>query len=214
MARPKVHDERTGEALLSSAAELLRRGGPGAVSVRAVADASGISFRAVYALFGSKQALIDALAERGYRSLADHVRGLTASGDVRRDLVMAGAEGFRRFAIEEPAIFRLTFEQVSADVLKQKRVARAAYASYEALAGWVRRARDAGAIHQNRSDEVCIFSFHSLCQGLAASELAAQPPPAGPGFWPMAQQLDLSGVWRDALTGLVRGFSSPPEMSQ
>jgi AcrR family transcriptional regulator len=214
MARPRVHDERTGEALLDSAAELLRTGGPGAVSVRAVADASGISFRAVYAVFGSKQALIDALAERGYRSLAERLRGLTPTDDVRRDLVTAGAVGFRTFAVEDPEIFRLTFEQVSAQVLEQKRVARAAYASYQALVWWLRRARESGAIHKDRSEEVCAFSFHSLCQGLAASELAAQLPPTGPGFWPMARGLDLAAVWRDALTGLVDGFASPPEVAQ
>ena len=214
MARPKIHDQAAGEALLDAAVALLRSGGPAAVSVRAVAEASGISFRAVYAVFGSKQALIDALAERGYRSLTDRVHGITPSGDPRRDLVQAGVEAFRAFALEEPEIFRLTFEQVSAEVLQHKQVARAAYASHQALGSWVSRAREAGLVHPDRSDEVCILEFHSLCQGLASAELSARRPPDGPGFWPMARGLDLAAVWRDALGGLVAGFASPPELAQ
>jgi AcrR family transcriptional regulator len=214
MARPKVHDAAAGEALLDAAVDLLRREGPGAVSVRAVADASGVSFRAVYAVFGSKQALIDAIAERGYRSLAGRVGGVVPSGDARQDLVSAGVDGFRGFAMEETEVFRLTFERVSAAVLRQERVSRAAYASYRALATHVARLRAAGGIHEDRSDEVCVLTFHSLCQGLAVSELAAVPPPDGPGFWPMARHLDLTAVWRDALTGLVGGFASPPVVAQ
>ena len=119
--------------LLDSAAGLLRAGGPAAVSVRAVAEASGTSFRAVYAVFGSKRALIDALAERGYRSLVARTSAIDATGDPRRDLVRAGAVAFREFALEEPEMFRLTFEQVSAEVLGHDRVAEAALDAYRAL---------------------------------------------------------------------------------
>ncbi len=209
MARPRVHDEATGELLLESAAGLLRSGGPEVVSVRAVAEASGCSLRAVYALFGSKQSLIDALAERGYLSLAARVGGLTPTGDAAADLVAAGADGFRSFAIEDPELFRLTFEQVSAEVLAQEQVARAALASFKALLGWIRRARDAGAIHADRTDEAIAFEFHSFCQGLASSELSAQPSP-GPGFWPMMKSHDLRAVWRDGLTAYVAGLGAPP----
>lgn len=210
MARPRIHDHSTAETLLDSATALLREGGPGAVSVRAVADAAGISFRAVYAVFGSKQALIDALAERGYRSLAGRIATPEPTGDPRADLVRAGAVGFREFALGEPEMFRLTFEQVSAEVLHRPQVSRAAYASYQALETWVRRAREAGAVHPGRPDALCCFTFHSLCQGLASSELASRPPPAGPGFWPMMGGLDLADAWEDALSGLVAGFASEP----
>lgn len=208
MARPRLHDEAAGDALLDSAAELLRTGGPEALSVRGVADHSGRSFRAVYALFGSKQALVDALAERGYLDLAARVNGRDATRDAALDLVEAGL-AFRSFAVEHPGLFRLTFEQVSANVLQQKQVARAAYASYDALVTWISRARSAGLIHPSRTDEATAFGFHSLCQGLASCELAAQPPP-GPGFWPMMRGQDLGAAWRDALGAFVAGLASAP----
>ena len=213
MARPRIHDEATAELLLDAAGELLRKGGPSAISVRAVADTSDLSFRAVYALFGSKQGLIDALAARGYLSLARRVEEIPRTPDAAADLAAAGVQAFRPFALEEPEIFRLTFEQVSAEVLQRKSVARAAYASYRALAARVARAREAGAVHPSRSDAACVLAYHSLCQGLAASELAALPPPLGPGFWPMVGDLDLAAVWRDALTSLVAGFRSEPDFA-
>jgi AcrR family transcriptional regulator len=210
MPRPRIHDRATGEVLLDAAARLLHEGGPEAVSVRGVAEASGLSFRAVYTVFGSKEALVDALTARGYRSLTERVVGLPQTDDPARDLVVAGSQGFRGFAIEEPALFRLTFERVSREVLQQPTVVEAARASYDALVGWITRVREAELVHPDRSDLTCAFEFHSLCQGLASGELASQPAP-GPGFWAMMRGHDMPGTWRDALTGLVAGFALPPE---
>lgn len=207
MARPTIHGEDSVDDLLDAAATLLRAGGPDAVSVRAVADGSGRSSRAVYALFGSKQALIDALAERGYRALAERVNAVPAAGDPAGELVAAGVVGFRSFALGDPQIFRLTFEQVSAEVLSQPRVGRAAYQAFAALHARVEALRAAGGVHPERSVAECVFAFHALCQGLAAGELSAVPAPDGPGFWPMMSGADYPGVWSRALQALVGGFA-------
>ncbi|HET7690745.1 MAG TPA: TetR/AcrR family transcriptional regulator [Nocardioidaceae bacterium] len=207
MARPKIHGEESVDDLLDAAAELLRRGGPDAVSVRAVADGSGRSSRAVYALFGSKQALIDALAERGYLALAERVDALPRGGNPAAELVQAGVVGFRSFALGDPQIFRLTFEQVSAEVLTQPRVGRAAYRAYEALRSRVEALRAAGGVHPDRDVPECVFAFHALCQGMAAGELAARPVPDGPGFWRSMQGSDFESVWTRALEALVGGFA-------
>jgi AcrR family transcriptional regulator len=210
MGRPRVHDEATGEVLLNEALSLLRNGGPLAVSVRAVAEAAGTSVRAVYTVFGSKQALIDALAQRGYNRLSGLVNGVEQTEDPAGDLVRAGVEGFRAFALEEPALFRLTFEQVSAELLAHEPVARAGYDSYRALCARIRRLRDAGGVHPHRTDVACCFAFHATCQGLASSEMASWRPPTGPGLWAMFDVADLAPVWRDTLTGLVERLTLPP----
>jgi AcrR family transcriptional regulator len=210
VGRRRVHDQATGEALLDEALMLLRKGGPPAVSVRAVADAAGTSARAVYTVFGSMQGLIDALAERGYQRLAGLVNGVAPTEDPASDLVTAGVQGFRTFALEEPALFRLTFEQVSAELLAHEPVARAGYDSYRALRARVRRLRDAGGVHPHRTDVACCFAFHATCQGLASSELASWQPPRGPGFWAMVDAYDLAPVWHDTLTGLVQRFHLSP----
>lgn len=210
MARPKIHDQAAAERLLSVAAGRLKAAGPDALSVRTVAEAAETSHRAVYALFGSKQGMIDALAAHGYLALAAGVSALAAGDDPAADLVRAGVEGFRPFAIGNPALFRLTFEQISADALKQPRVVEAAIESYEALAAWMTRVQDAGKIHPDRNIGDCIFAFHAACQGLASCELAALPPPGGPGFWGSRSASDLDEVWADTLRSVVAGFEREP----
>lgn len=211
MGRPRVHDDATGAALLDEALTLLRSGGPSAVSVRAVAHAAGTSVRAVYTVFGSKQALIDALAQRGYNQLSGLVNGVEQTEDPAGDLTRAGLAGFRTFALTEPALFRLTFEQVSAELLAHEAVARAGYDSYRALRARIRRLRDAGGVHPDRTDVACCFAFHATCQGLASSEMASWRPPDGPGFWAMVDVADLTPIWRDTLSGLVARFALPLE---
>jgi AcrR family transcriptional regulator len=205
MGRPLEHDQETGEALLDAAEALLLEGGPEAVSVRAVADAVGTTTRAVYSVFGSKSALLAALAARGYDLLTGSVRGRARTDDALADLVAAGLEGFRRFALGHPHLFRLTFERMPAELLTTPAVARASQASYDALVDAIEAVMDAGSLARRPVNEVAL-AFHSLCAGLAAAELSMQPPPVGTGFWRPARGLDLEAVWRTALTALLTGL--------
>jgi hypothetical protein len=72
------------------------------------------------------------------------------------------------------------------------------------------RAQEAGGVHPSRGVETVVFSFHSACQGLASSELAAVPSPEGPGFWPMLARHDLREVWTTTLQALVTGLGAAP----
>ncbi|MDN5797756.1 MAG: TetR/AcrR family transcriptional regulator [Intrasporangium sp.] len=211
MGRPRVHDDATAETLLAVASDLLYAEGMESLSVRRVADAAGTSHRAVYALFGSKRGLLDALAAFGYDDLAGRVSRLEATSDPAADLVRAGTVAFRRFASSRPALFRLAFEEISPEAVEQPRVAHAALASYRALAAWFTRLREAGLVHPARTDADCIFAFHATCHGLAASERAAKPPPEGPGFWRVTGPSVFDAVWTDTLASVVRGFALPPE---
>lgn len=213
MARPRVHDAATGDRLLATAETLLRGGGPDALSVRLVAEAAGASHRAVYALFGSKQGMLDALAAHGYLDLARRVRGVQPTDDAIGDLVRVGSEGFRSFVLANPALFRLTFEQVSAEVLRQPRVVTASIDSHDALAAWVTRLRTSGGVHPERDLIDCCYAFHATCQGLASCELATFAPPAGPGFWKSKAATDLAGTWVDTLHAVVSGFAHQPATS-
>ena len=209
MGRPKEHDAETGQALLDAAEALLAEAGPGAISVRAVADAVGSTTRAVYSLFGSKAGLLEGLAVRGYELLTGYVSGLPTTDDAAADLVEVGLHGFRRFALERPHLFRLTFERVAATTTGTPAAATAGRASYEALAARIRAAQRAGAISDRPEVEVA-FVFHVLCQGLASGELSREPPPVGASFWRHAQDIDGEHLWRTGLEALVAGLAPPP----
>src|SRR5262245_355306 len=116
MGRPRLHDEQTREALLAAAENLVEGGGPGALSVRAVADSIGTTTRAVYSSFGSKEGLLDALARRSFELLRDELARLPVTDDPSRDLVTAGVKVFRPMAVEHPAMFALAFLRAAPDL--------------------------------------------------------------------------------------------------
>lgn len=205
MGRPRRHDEQTATRLLDIGEQLLATGGEAAVTVRAVADGADTTTRAVYALFGSKEGLVAALANRGYRLLTEQVDALPSSGDPRTDLIEAGIRGFRAFALARPHLFHLTFDQVSAAMVEHPASGPPARSSYLALQRWIKPLRTSRGL--DISDAEIAFAFHSLCVGLANSELARRPPPRGAGFWAPVRDLDGEHLWRIALGALVRGFA-------
>lgn len=206
MGRPRVHNAITGAALLDVAEALLAEGGESKVTVRAVAEGADLPTRAVYSVFGSRDGLIAGLAVRGYQILADRVNGLPETDDPAADLVRAGLDGFRRFALDHPALYRLTFERVTAETIMAAHVAAALAASYQALLRWIRRVRATGSF-ADRSDEEVAFAFHSLCLGLAAGELSREPPPLGAGLWTAVRHITGERLWQVALDGLVKGLT-------
>jgi hypothetical protein len=119
-----------------------------------------------------------------------------------------GLQGFRRFALERPQLFRLTFERMPAELLTTPAVAAAAQASYDVLAEAIAAAMDGGSLARRPVNEVALM-FHALCAGLAGAELSMQPPPVGTRFWRPARGLDLEAVWRASLTSLLVGLSPP-----
>jgi AcrR family transcriptional regulator len=206
MARPSRHDEHTREALLDAAERLLATGGPGAVSVRAVADEIFESTRAVYSVLGSKSALLHALAERGFGYLADLVEAIPATEDPAADLVRAGVEGFRRFALERPHLFRISFDALTIDVIGDPGAYRQLLRSFEALRSRVERAVQLGAVEPRPTVEI-VFAFHSFCHGLAVNELSRLPPPVGAGFWRFLDKTDGEELWQLGIGAFVKGLS-------
>lgn len=206
MGRPREHDEATARALLDAGEELVAVAGPAAVGVRSVAREVGVPTRAVYSLFGSQAGLVQALAARGYWLLADLVSAVPSSDDAAADLVAAGVEGFRPFALTRPGLFRLTFERVPTEVVSGAAVGDASDASYQALITRIRRAQRAAVIDDRPEEEVA-FAFHACCLGLATSELSREPPPVGSNFWRPVHGIDGEKLWRGALGALVAGFA-------
>ena len=206
MGRPREHDDVTAVALLDAAEALLAVGGPSAVTVRGVADAHGVTTRAVYTLFGDKAGLLEQLAGRGYDVLTSLVSSLPETDDAAADLVSAGVRGFRLFATERPHLFRLTFEHVTAETVRDPAVREKARASYLALTHWIARAKESGAIAPLPQAAVA-FAFHSTCVGLAVTALSRREAPEGPGFWPTLAGRTDEELWAEALTALVAGFS-------
>lgn len=208
VGRPRKHDERTGETLLDVAEALLAEGGPDSVSVRAVADATGTTTRAVYSVFGSKDGLIYGLCRRAYTLLAERVEALPVTADPLADLVAVGTDAFRSFALDHPQLFRMTFERVTHTVAAEPSVGEALAGSYRALEARIERAAAAGLLGTAPVAQL-VFQFHAVAQGLASTELQRLPPPLGAAWWSdVDPSIDGRSVWRETLLAFVVGLGS------
>src|SRR5215471_20617774 len=113
MGRTRVHDEATGAALLEAAEKIAETEGLQALTVRRVAEKTGTTTRAVYTSLGSKQALLSGLGVRAFDMLTAIVESLPPASDPAADLVAAATLGFRRFALDHPALFQIGFQETS-----------------------------------------------------------------------------------------------------
>ncbi len=164
MGRPREHDENTAAALLAAAERLLQERSTAALSLREAARGAGVSTRAVYSLFGSKEALLGALGARAMELLHEGVDAIPVTDDPRSDLVQA-ALMFRRFALDHPALFDVAFHRADPAVRPRFRATAA-----EALAALTRRFEPlaAAGLLGGRSVPEAVLAFHGLCEGFAA----------------------------------------------
>ena len=107
--RPAEQGNR--ERFLDAALSVLFDRGVSALTVRGVAEAAGASTLSVYARFGGRAGLLDALYERTFDSLRELLEGLPPSSpDGVADLLHLALE-YRLFARESPVRYALMFER-------------------------------------------------------------------------------------------------------
>jgi AcrR family transcriptional regulator len=199
VARPREHDEQTRVALVAAAEQLVAAGGPPALSVRAVAHAVGTTTRAVYSLFGSKEALVDALAEQAFRYLGAGLAETPETEDPAADLVELGATMYRRFILEHPSLYRIAFQRIVPDFDLSPDLVEVRRRVWLQLEARLARLKDAGLMDDRSVTEAAV-EFNAMCEGLANAELRGGT---------MRRETDSETVWRDAFRTVVRGLCSP-----
>jgi AcrR family transcriptional regulator len=109
------HHGNLREALVGAAVDVVREGGPEALSLRELARRVGVSHAAAYRHFADREALVDAVAERAMHALVACIHERLATVDerdavtrARRRLQQIGV-GYVDFALAEAGLFRLLF---------------------------------------------------------------------------------------------------------
>lgn len=119
-ARAGYHHGDLPRALVTAAVELIRRDGPDAISLREVARAVGVNHTAAYRHFEDKSALLAAVAEQGFDTLATRMEaavgapakrdaGSPKAGAPAADGLRALGATYLAFALESPAHYRVMF---------------------------------------------------------------------------------------------------------
>lgn len=104
-------------ALLRAAVPLLRKGGPEALTIRALARAAGVSPMAPYRHFADRAALVAAVADAGFKRLRERLLEAARSPaatlgkpqQTNRGGLQAIALAYVRFALENPDEYRVMF---------------------------------------------------------------------------------------------------------
>ena len=105
---PWHYDGDLKQALVAAARSIVDKEGSAALSLRAVARATGVSAMAPYHHFKDRAALVAAVAAEGFNQLySDKIAALTeAPGDPAQRIV-AGSIAYVRFVADHPELYRL-----------------------------------------------------------------------------------------------------------
>lgn len=96
-------------ALVEAGLRHLESGGEADISLRQLAREAGVSATAVYRHFPDKRALLGALASEGYARLGAAQQAAVATAESKAAGFAAAGRTYVRFALDNPALFRLTF---------------------------------------------------------------------------------------------------------
>src|SRR5215217_1715124 len=121
----------TRETLLDAALRLLEERGPGALRIRDLAAAAEQSTMGVYTHFGSKQGLLEQLYLHGFERLEERLDSVPSGG--RRGLLEL-ALAYRRFALDNEALYGLMFERAAPDFVPADASRMAGLTTFEMLA--------------------------------------------------------------------------------
>ncbi len=151
--------------LFESALALLAEDGADALSLRAVARHAGVSAMAPYRHYPDKQALLAALAAHGFRRLRDVLHEADRHASPGQGLVEQ-AVAYVRFALEQPALFRLICSPKSG---LHPELVEAGNATYDVLSDRVAAEAAAGSDREARA-----VGCWALAHGLAGLFLDGQ----------------------------------------
>ncbi|MBX7481613.1 TetR/AcrR family transcriptional regulator [Qipengyuania qiaonensis] len=107
MPEKSYHHGELREALLNAALDLVRAEGPGALSLRRLAKAVGVSAMAPYHHFPDRGALLAAVATRGFEQLQESKLANHAAHHNLADALATGAANYCRFILDNPNLYRL-----------------------------------------------------------------------------------------------------------
>ena len=192
---PMVQLDSVGSMLLKSASDLLATEGPGALTVRRIANAAGVSTMNVYSRFGGKDGVVEHLFIEGFNRLRDGMSSVVDTDDPIAD-VMACGLSYRRFAIENPTSYSVMFDRVVPDYRPTVEAQLIAGATLEQLADRLERAMTAGALKP--ADRLSTAALvWATCHGVVSLELKAVGPSA----------IDWPDVYQRAMNMIILGLA-------
>jgi len=170
----------TRSRILTAAADLVARGGRGALTTRAIAAAAGVQAPTIYRLFGDKRGLVDALAEHGFATyLAE--KSVREQGPDPVDDLRAGWDLHVGFGLANPALYPLMYGDPRPGMEQ-----RAATAGMAILRAHIRRIAAAGRLRV--AEDRAAGLVHAAGSGTVFALLAIPEDRRDPGLSEAARE--------------------------
>jgi AcrR family transcriptional regulator len=154
-------------ALIDTALDIVAKQGPGAVSLRGLAQRLGVSHAAPYRHFRDKESLLAALAEEGFRQFREALEAARdrAGSDARERLLATGV-AYVQFATSHRSYFAVMFSHLGAPPPDVPGLALEGGSAFTVLLDAITAAQRAGAVRDGDPMPLAIFAWSSV-HGLA-----------------------------------------------
>ncbi len=165
------------EQVLDVAVEVMAEQGVAGLTLGEVARRMGIRPPSLYVYFDGKQALYDALFERGWRTMQEDLRAVEAALD-RTDPVVAVhevARSFVRWALEHPAYSALMFWRPVPGFVPSERAYAPAVEIDAVGRAKIARLRDAGVLPADVDVDRAYRSYTAVVSGVISQQLSNAP---------------------------------------
>jgi AcrR family transcriptional regulator len=174
--RDSYHHGDLEKALIQVGSELLSEEGIEGLSLREVARRAGVSHSAVYRHYADKEALLAAIASRGFIDLAEELATKTRpfSGAPRTKLY-AGSRVYVQFARQHPHLLRVMFG--SLPHAQYPDLQQAARKTFDLLVDMIAEGQEQGSLSQGETLKIAL-TYWSLLHGLS-NILTAEKIPYG-----------------------------------
>jgi AcrR family transcriptional regulator len=196
---PRGSGERLQGEILAAATRLLgATGDEDAVSIRAVADAVGVTPPAIYLHFADKDALIYAVCAQVFDMLDAVLEAADATTDDPVEALRGRGRAYVRFGLEHPEHYRVLFMSKRSRSAKHADALAPGMVAFQHLVDAVQRAMDAGGIAPGHANLVATGIWTTL-HGVTSLLISMPDFP-----WP-----DVGVLVDHVCTTVLRGLDAP-----
>jgi AcrR family transcriptional regulator len=155
------------ETLVEAAAALIARKGPQGFSLREVARRARVSEAAPYWHFTDREALLAAVAERGFVEMAKGMMAIWSAVADPRERLHALGLGYVQFALAHPSYLRVMFGSEVPDKAAHPGLKEAGARTFDLLVQAIADCQAAGQVRSGDPVELAVAAW-SIVHGLAA----------------------------------------------
>lgn len=196
--KPAYHHGDLAHALVDAAQQLIEQGGSARLTLRAAAQAAGVSVAAPYRHFADREALLAAVLAKGFRELQRRTEEARRRKRDPMEALLAVGVAYVGFAADHPAVYRLMFGP-ECDKAAHPNLLAAGQDAFAVLIGAVSDCAAQGLIGADEVHNAALAGW-ALSHGLASLHadgiLAATIP------------VDLRSVSRHVLSALLDGLQT------